>query len=80
MPCQTTSQGWISEKSVESTMSVSMSGWSDSVSVARINKSCNLNRFCAPMMRSMCRDVRPGGRSMRWMSVFDITPSGIILK
>ena len=30
--------------------------------------------------RSMCRDVRPGGRSMRWISVFEITPSGIILK
>ena len=30
--------------------------------------------------RSMCRDVRPGGRSMRWMSVLEMTPSGIILK
>ena len=33
-----------------STMSVSMSGWSDSVSVARIRRSCNLNVFCDPMI------------------------------
>ena len=26
--------------------------------------------------RSMCRDVRPGGRSMRWMSVLEMTCAG----
>ena len=26
--------------------------------------------------RSMCRDVRPGGRSMRWISVLEMTCGG----
>ena len=43
-------QSLISTQKNNSTMSVSMSGWSDSVSVARISRSCNLNVFCDPMI------------------------------
>ena len=59
-----------------------MSGCKLSVSVAMINRSGKFNAgsFCDLIIRSMWCELRPGGFSMRWISVLDMRSSFMDLK